>query len=212
MPGAFVLLSRLFGPYPPPGNGSAWPVPRPRGRGPGIPAPDPVPARAWESRQPTLSGLLLRNPGGSPCLSSRASSASRGISNFRPLPLGMVEPCLGAINTKESLSFGKQPSLFKGRNQSWFHPLRTPSRPGAAAPGLHGGWGQAVVSPHTIYRPRCTDRQLLGVEGLLTSYNLLRTTQGCALVVTPESRRLPLTVIPSEWNESRDLQLSAAVT
>ena len=70
----------------------------------------------------------------------------------------MVEPCLGAINTKESLSFGKQPSLFKGRNQSWFHPLRTPSRPGAAAPGPHGGLG-AVVSafayplPAALHRP-----------------------------------------------------------
>ena len=47
-------------------------VSRPRGRRPGIPAPDPVPARAWESRQPTLSGSLFRNPGGPRCLSSRA--------------------------------------------------------------------------------------------------------------------------------------------
>ena len=145
-------------------------------------------------------------------LSSRASAASRGIVGPEFQPPGIAGPCLGADNTKESLSFRRQPSLFKGRNQSWFHPLRTPSRPGAPAPGPHGGWGQSLVSSHTIYRPRCTDRQLLGVEIRLASYDFLSTTQGCALVVTPESRRLPLTVIPSEWNESRDLQLSAAVT
>ena len=50
-------------------------------------------------------------------------------------------PCLGAAYTKESLSLGRQPSLFKGRNQSWFHPLRTPSRPGAPAPGPQRGAG-----------------------------------------------------------------------
>ena len=74
-----------------------------------------------------------------PCLSSRASETSRGISNPEPLLPWMAGPCLGADHTKESLSFAKQPSPFKGRNQSWFHPLRTPSRPGAAAPGPHGG-------------------------------------------------------------------------
>ena len=121
-----------------------------------------------------------RNPGGPPCLSSRRSRAAAigGISNPEPLLSWKVKPCLGADHTKESLSFAKQPSPFKGRNQSWFHPLRTPSRPGAAAPGPHGGWGQAVVSPHTIYRPRCTDRQLLGLETLLSSYGVLSTDQG----------------------------------
>ena len=76
-----------------------------------------------------------------------------------------------------------------------------------------GGSGQSMVSPHTIYRPRCTDRQLLGVGRPLASYYLLRTAQGCALVVTPESRRLALTVIPSEQREPRDLHagISTAV-
>ena len=60
------------------------------------------------------------------------------------------------------------------------------------------GSGQSLVSSHTIDRPRCTDRQLLGLETLLSSYHVLRTTQGCALVVTPESQRLNITVIPSE--------------
>ena len=73
--------------------------------------------------------------GAFPCLSSRASSASRGISNPEPRPFWLAEDFLGADHTKEFLSFEKQPSFFKGRNQSWFHPLRTPSRPGAAAPG-----------------------------------------------------------------------------
>ena len=69
----------------------------------------------------------------------------------------MAGPCLGAINTKESLSFEKQPSPFKGRNQSWFHPLRTPSRPGAAAPGPHGGLG-TIVSSFAYYLPAATHR------------------------------------------------------
>ena len=90
----------------------------------------------------------------------------------------MVKPCLGADHTKESLSFEKQPSFFKGRNQSWFHPLRTPSRPGAAAPGPHGGSEPSLVLSHTLYRPRRTDRQLLGVETLLASYDFLRTGRG----------------------------------
>ena len=38
----------------------------------------------------------------------------------------------------------------------------------------------------------------------------MRATQGCALVVTPESRRPTLSVIPSEWNEPRDLQPGTA--
>ena len=88
--------------------------------------------------------------------------------------------------------------------------MRTPSRPGAAAPGPHGGSGQSSVSPHTIDRPRCTDRQLLGFTILLASCGVLRTTQGCALVVTPESRRPTKSVIPSEWNEPRDLQPGTA--
>ena len=122
----------------------------------------------------------------------------------------MAGPCLGADHTKEFLSFEKQPSLFKGRNQSWFHPLRTPSRPGAAAPGPQ--WraaGSRWFSSHTIDRPRCTDRQLLGFAILLASYDVLRTTQGCALVVTPESRRpTPYchpdgATVGSDW---RDLQ------
>ena len=61
-----------------------------------------------------------------------------------------------------------------------------------------GGSGQSLVSSHTIYRPRPTDRQLLGVGRLLASYNVLRIAQGCALVVTPESRRPTLSVIPTE--------------
>ena len=70
----------------------------------------------------------------------------------------MAGPCLGADHTKESLSFGRQPSSFKGRNQSWFHPLRTPSRPGAAAPGPHGGLGAGVGFfayhlPAAMHRP-----------------------------------------------------------
>ena len=42
------------------------------------------------------------------------------------------------------------------------------------------GSGQSLVSPHAIDRPRCTDRQLLGVEGLLSSYYFLRTRQSFA--------------------------------
>ena len=34
-----------------------------------------------------------------------------------------------------------------------------------------------MVSPHTIDRPRCTDRQLLGLEILLSSYHFLRAGQ-----------------------------------
>ena len=73
------------------------------------------------------------------CHPDGARRAIGGISNPEPLLPWKAEPCLGADHTKESLSFERQPSLFKGRNQSWFHPLRTPSRPGAAAPGPHGG-------------------------------------------------------------------------
>ena len=40
--------------------------------------------------------------------------------NFRPLPLGMVEPCLGAINTKESLSFGNNLRFSKGETNRGF--------------------------------------------------------------------------------------------
>ena len=65
---------------------------------------------------------------------------------------------------------------------------------------------------HAIDRPRCTDRQLLGVGRLLASYNVLRIAQGCALVVTPESRRPTLSVIPSEQREPRDLQPGTAAT
>ena len=166
------------------------------------------------------SGAGPAPPGLPPCgrgavlgLSSRASSASRGISNFRPLPLEMVKPCPGADHTKEFLSFEKQPSLFKGRNQSWFHPLRTPSRPGAAAPGPHGGQ-RAVGGAFACHLPAAMHQPPAARfwDTLLSSYDFLRTTQGCALVVTPESRRLPLTVIPSEWNESRDLQPGTAAT
>ena len=64
---------------------------------------------------------------------------------------------LGSVYTKESLSFGKQPSPFKGRNQSWFHPLRTPSRPGAAAPGPQGGQ-RAVVGFSACHRPAAMHR------------------------------------------------------
>ena len=69
----------------------------------------------------------------------------------------MAKPCLGADHTKESLSFGRQPSFFKGRNQSWFHPLRTPSRPGAAAPGPHGGLG-AIASAFACHLPAAMHR------------------------------------------------------
>ena len=69
----------------------------------------------------------------------------------------MVGPCLGADHTKEFLSFGRQPSLFKGRNQSWFHPLRTPSRPGAAAPGPHGGQ-RAGEGAFACHRPAAMHR------------------------------------------------------
>ena len=101
--------------------------------------------------------MSRQNPGGLPCLSSRASGTSRGISNPEPLPLWKVEPCLGADHTKEFLSFEKQPSFFKGRNQSWFHPLRTPSRPGAAAPGpRRGQW--AVVGFSANQRPAAMHR------------------------------------------------------
>ena len=101
--------------------------------------------------------------------------ATHGISIPEPLLLWMAGFFLGADHTKEFLSFEKQPSFFKGRNQSWFHPLRTPSRPGAAAPGPHRGWGQAGGLSHAIDRPRCTDRQLLGVGVLLTSCGVLGT-------------------------------------
>ena len=127
---------------------------------------------------------------------------------LEPQPPGMAGPFLGVDDTKEFLSFERQPSFFKGRNQSWFHPLRTPSRPGAAAPGPHGGSGPSLVLSHAIYRPRCTDRQLLGDEGLLSSYYFLRITQGPfhqgipapdpVPAFTPESRRPTLTVIPTE--------------
>ena len=101
--------------------------------------------------------MSLQNPGGPPCLSSRASETSRGISNPEPLPSCGKGTCLGADHTKEFLSFEKQPSPFKGRNQSWFHPLRTPSRPGAAAPGPHGGLG-AVVGAFACHLPAAMHR------------------------------------------------------
>ena len=106
---------------------------------------------------PTLSRPLPGHPDILLCLSSRASAASRGISNPEPLPSCGKGTCLGADDTKEFLSFGKQPSLFKGRNQSWFHPLRTPSRPGAAAPGPHGGLG-AIVGAFACHLPAAMHR------------------------------------------------------
>ena len=45
-----------------------------------------------------------------------------------------------------------------------------------------GGSGQSLVLSHAIDRPRCTDRQLLGVGIPLASYGVLRTTQGSAKV------------------------------
>ena len=91
------------------------------------------------------------------CHPDGARRAIGGISNSEPLPLEMVKPCPGADDTKESLSFGRQPSPFKGRNQSWFHPLRTPSQPGAAAPGPHGGQ-RAVVTPFAYHLPAAMHR------------------------------------------------------
>ena len=137
----------------------------------------PPAARCWDTLLASYDVLRSRarnllppwNPDSAQynCHPDGAAAAIGGISNSEPLPLEMAKPCLGADHTKESLSFGKQPSLFKGRNQSWFHPLRTPSRPGAAAPGpQRRAASQSVVSSHTIYRPRPTDRQLLGVERL----------------------------------------------
>ena len=41
-----------------------------------------------------------------------------------------------------------------------------------------GGWGQSLALSHTIYRPRCTDRQLLGFTVLLASCHVLGTRQG----------------------------------
>ena len=131
----------------------------------------------WQDGRDTIKS---RDRGVLPCLSSRASGTSRGISNSEPLPSCGKGTCLGADHTKEFLSFGKQPSFFKGRNQSWFHPLRTPSRPGAAAPGPHRGQRAMEVLSHAIDRPRCTDRQLLGVAIRLSSYYFLRTRQGFA--------------------------------
>ena len=107
----------------------------------------------WHPDGATLPRPLPRNSGGprcpGPCLGIPATHpnchpdgarrATHGISNPEPLPSGGKGICLGVDHTKESLSFGRQPSLFKGRNQSWFHPLRTPSRPGAAAPGPQRG-------------------------------------------------------------------------
>ena len=66
-----------------------------------------------------------------------------------------------------------------------------------------GAAGRRGSPSHAIDRPRCTDRQLLGLEILLSSCHVLRARQGCALVVTPESRRLTLSVIPSSV-EPRD--------
>ena len=70
------------------------------------------------------------------------------------------------------------------------------------------GSGQTKVLSHTIDRPRPTDRQLLGVEIPLASYDVLRTERGCCHpgipapdpipALTPESRRPTLTVIPTE--------------
>ena len=45
-----------------------------------------------------------------------------------------------------------------------------------------GGSGQSVALSHTIYRPRCTDRQLLGFGVLLTSCRVLGTRQGFVFV------------------------------
>ena len=74
----------------------------------------------------------------------------------------------------------KPPSPFKGRNQSWFHPLRTPSDQGLRPLDPTGGSGQAGALSHAFYRPRCTDRQLLGITIQLSSYYFLRTRQSFA--------------------------------
>ena len=123
--------------------------------------------------------MILPRPKSRRAIQPRSSPpvipATHGISIPEPLLLWMAGFFLGADHTKEFLSFGRQPSFFKGRNQSWFHPLRTPSRPGAAAPGPHRGWGQAGGLSHAIDRLRPTDRQLLGVGVLLTSCGVLGT-------------------------------------
>ena len=123
---------------------------------PGIPVPHPAPTLTPESRRPTLSVIpserseprdlhpeipAILRPRGLPsnCHPTEPRSGDPRISNPEPLLSGGKGTCLGADHTKESLSFSKQPSPFKGRNQSWFHPLRTPSRPGAAAPGPRRG-------------------------------------------------------------------------
>ena len=135
-----------------------------------------------ESQRLNLSRPLPRNPSDPPQLSSRRSCRRQrleGSPTRNRCHFWMVQPCPGADDTKESLSFERQPSLFKGRNQSWFHPLRTPSRPGAAAPGPHGGQraveGAFVyhlpAAPHRPPAARCWDT-------LLSSYDVLRTTQG----------------------------------
>ena len=116
----------------------------------------------WELRRER--GALFSRPGGSTgpgrkpdgpinrssrrslpsiCISTELPQAAiGGISNSESQPPAKTKPCLGADHTKGFLSFEKQPSPFKGRNQSWFHPLKTPSRPGAAGPWTP--WGAAV--------------------------------------------------------------------
>ena len=53
-----------------------------------------------------------------------------------------------------------------------------------------GGSEQALVSSHTIYRPRCTDRQLLGV-GILFCHRITFWEQTKTFAI-PESQRLTL--------------------
>ena len=98
-----------------------------------------------ESQRLTLSRPLPRNPGGPPCLSSRASGASRGISNPEPLLFGGRSFGLLSksdtmtkeyLNTEQLAVGASRPVEGMRRNQRLSAALRR--GPGAAAPGREG--------------------------------------------------------------------------
>ena len=115
--------------------------------------------------------VVTQNPGGPPypdphsviptsynvCHPERVERVE-GISNPKPLLSKMAGAGLGVDYTKEFLSFGRQPSLFKGRNQSWFHPLRTPSRPSWPRPLDPDGGQRAVGGAFAYHLPAALHR------------------------------------------------------
>ena len=170
----------------------------------GIPAPDPVPAFIWPSRRPNMTVI--------PSEWNESRDLQPGIaaiSDSGGLPWGRPHEGISVL-WETTFVFQRAKPIVVSPFENPF-----PTRgPGPWTP--RGDWGQAGVLSHTIDRFRCTDRQLLGDETLLSSYHFLRATQGPCRQGIPApdpvpafiwpSRRPNMTVIPSEWNESRDLQ------